>query len=208
MWNSSQQKWRRTNRIYKIFSLYRWFRCWSIWWKCPWASLASNWCYYIIKTDVLEDLWNAIDKGEKQYNFILEKQVFSKEFSLKARLTKSKRLNYAITPISKIKTCSNEVEMDRNALVIVIDSVEKNDVITLESLIVKRISKECLLCLTQMFLWEKRKLIQSFSRRPLVLWSYFSICHPCWYRAYLEICILIIWWLWCKYTQRDRLRMA
>ena len=70
--------------------------------------------------------------------------MFSKEFSLKARLTKSKRLNFAITPISKIKTCSNEVEMNRNALVIVIDSVEKNDVITLESLIVKRISKECL----------------------------------------------------------------
>ena len=49
MRNTSQQEWRRMNRLYKI-----WFFVWmistlmiSIWWKSPWASRPSIWCYCI-----------------------------------------------------------------------------------------------------------------------------------------------------------------
>ena len=37
--------------------------------------------------EVLEDLWNVLEQGEKQANDILEKRVFSKELFLKARIT-------------------------------------------------------------------------------------------------------------------------
>ena len=62
---------------------------------------------------------------------------------MKLRITKNKRLNLATTPIRVTKTCSNAVENARNAPAMVIDSAEKNDVIALESVLVKRISKEC-----------------------------------------------------------------
>ena len=42
----------------------------------------------IASPEVLEDLRNALEQGEKQPNEILEKQVFSKELSLKARITR------------------------------------------------------------------------------------------------------------------------
>ena len=105
----------------------------------------------IASPEVLEDVRNALEQGEKQSNDILEKRVFSKEFSLKAKITKSKRLTLAITPINNTKTCSNTVEMERNALATVIVSAEKNDLIALESVLVKIISEECL-CLTLMVL--------------------------------------------------------
>ena len=43
----------------------------------------------IASPEVLEDLWNALEQGEKQANDILEKRVFSKELFLKARITKN-----------------------------------------------------------------------------------------------------------------------
>ena len=67
--------------------------------------------------------------------------MFSKELSLKARITKNKRLSLTTTPINNAKTCSNAVEMERNALAMVIVSAEKNDLIALESVLVKRISE-------------------------------------------------------------------
>ena len=54
------------------------------------------------------------------------------------------RLNLANKPINVTKTCSNAIKVERNALFTVIYSTEKNDAIALESVLVKRISKECL----------------------------------------------------------------
>ena len=73
--------------------------------------------------------------------------MFSKELSLKERITINKRLSLATTPINNIKTCSNGVEMERNVLAMVIVSAERNDLITLESVLVKRISEEKLMVL-------------------------------------------------------------
>ena len=84
----------------------------------------------IASPEVLEDLRNALEEGEKQSNDILEKRVFSKDLSLKVRITKNKRLNFATT--LHTKTCSNAVEKERNALAMVTDSTEKNDVNALE----------------------------------------------------------------------------
>ena len=66
--------------------------------------------------------------------------MFSKELYF---IIKSKRINPGITPINVTKACSNAVEMERNVLVMVIYLAEKNDE-SLELLLVKRISKECL----------------------------------------------------------------
>ena len=104
-------------------------------------------------------LWDALEQGEKQSNDILKKWVFSKELSLKERITINKRLSLATTPINNIKTCSNGVEMERNVLTMVIVSAERNDLITLESVLVKRISEEKL-----MVLWEKLQRASCFSR--------------------------------------------
>ena len=73
------------------------------------------------------------------------------------------RLNLATTPINNKKTCSNAVEMERNALAMVIVSAEKNDVI------VKKISEECRTMFNtdgSMRKTAKSKLLQSFSRQP------------------------------------------
>ena len=79
----------------------------------------------IASPEVLEDLQNALEQGEKQSNDILEKRVFSKELSLKARITKNKRLNLATTDINNAKTCSNAVDMERDVLAMVIVLGEK-----------------------------------------------------------------------------------
>ena len=95
----------------------------------------------IASSEVLEDLRNAFEEGEKQSNDILEKRVFSKKLYF---ITKSKKINPGITPINITKACSNAVEMERNVLVMVVYLAEKNDVISLELVLVKIISKECL----------------------------------------------------------------
>ena len=92
----------------------------------------------IASPEVLEDLRNAFEEGKNQSNDILEKRVFSKELYF---ITKSKRINPGITPINVTKACSNAVEMERNVLVIVDYLAEKNDAISLELVLVKRISK-------------------------------------------------------------------
>ena len=130
--------------------------------------------------EVLEDLWNTLEEGEKQSNDILEKQVFSKELSLKARITKDKRLNLVTTSIIVTKTCSNGVDMERNALAMVINSVEKNDVIALALVLVKIISEECLTMFNangSIRKTAKSKLFQPFSRQPLfeVTSAYFNL---------------------------------
>ena len=58
--------------------------------------------------------------------------MFSKDLPLKAKKTKSKRLSLATAPINNTKTCSNAVEMERNALAMVIVSAEKNDLIAIQ----------------------------------------------------------------------------
>ena len=58
------------------------------------CSLQSS---VIAPSEVLEDLWNALEQGEKLPNETLEKRVFSKELSLKARITKNKRVTLATT---------------------------------------------------------------------------------------------------------------
>ena len=121
--------------------------------------------------EVLEDLWNALEEREKQSNDILERRVFSKELSLKAKVTKNKRLNLATTPINVTKTYSNPVKTERNALSMMIDEAEKNDVISLELVLVKRISEECLTMFNpngSMRKTAKSKLLQSFPRQPLL----------------------------------------
>ena len=131
----------------------------------------------IASPEVLEDLRNAFEEGKNQSNDILEKRVFSKELYF---ITKSKRINPGITPINVTKACSNAVEMERNVLVIVDYLAEKNDAISLELVLVKRISKECLTIFNIdgfMIKTAKGKLLQSFYRQPLleVLSVYFSL---------------------------------
>ena len=93
--------------------------------------------------EVLGDLWNALEEGENQSNDILEKRVFSVELSLKTRITKNQGLNLATTPNNNTKTYSKAVEMERNALAMVINSAEEeNDEIAFELVLVKRISEE------------------------------------------------------------------
>ena len=58
--------------------------------------------------------------------------MFSQELSLKARITKNKKLNLDTASINVTKACGNAVEMKRNTLAMVINSVEKNKVIALE----------------------------------------------------------------------------
>ena len=89
-------------------SLYRWLRRWFIWWKCPWATLAS---IVIASPEVLKDLRIAFEEGEKQSNDILEKWLFCKELSL---ITKNKTFNFTTIPSNVTKTCSNAAEMERN----------------------------------------------------------------------------------------------
>ena len=63
--------------------------------------------------------------------------------------------------------------MERNAFGVVIVSVEKNDLIALESVLLKRISEECL-CLTLMVLWEKLQRVSCFGRfhtSALLIWD-------------------------------------
>ena len=165
----------------RFYFLYEWFWCWSIWWKRPLDSLASIWCYCIT--------WSNGRSSEcswRRRKDILKKRVFSKELFLKTRITRNKRLNLATTPINNTKLCSNAMEMERNAFGVVIVSVEKNDLIALESVLLKRISEECL-CLTLMVLWEKLQRVSCFGRfhtSALLIWT----------------CIPNIWWSWCKDT--------
>ena len=78
--------------------------------------------------------------------------------------------------------------MEINALAEVIDSAEKNDVIALELVLVKKISEECL-CLAAMVLWVKLQRTSCFSHfRDSLCLKFFSIYQPCWYGAYLETC--------------------
>ena len=58
--------------------------------------------------------------------------MFSQELSLKARITKNRKLDLDTASINVTKTCGNVVEMKRNTLAMVINSVEKNNVIALE----------------------------------------------------------------------------
>ena len=97
--------------------------------------------------------------------------MISKELSLKTIITRNKRLNLATTPINNTKICSNAVEMERNAFGVVIVSVEKNDLIALESVLLKRISEECLTMFNadgSMRKTAKSKLLRSFSYVSLV----------------------------------------
>ena len=97
------------------------------------------------------------------------KSLFSKELSLKASITKNKILNLATTPINDKKRCNNAVEMERNALTMLIDSEEKNDFIALELVLVKRIFKESLSMFNVddfMKKTAKKNVLQSFSRQP------------------------------------------
>ena len=63
---------------------------------------------------------------------------------MKARTTKNNRLNLATTPINVTKLCSNAVKIEGNILPVVIKSVKKNDVIALETVLVKSISEQWL----------------------------------------------------------------
>ena len=97
--------------------------------------------------------------------------MFAKELSLKASITKNKILNLATTPINDKKRCNNAAEMERNALTMLIDSEEKNDFITLELVLVKRIFKESLSMFNVDDFMKKTakkncKLLQTFSRQP------------------------------------------
>ena len=61
--------------------------------------------------------------------------------------------------------------MERNALAMVIVSAEKNDLIALESALVKRVFEECLTVFNaddSKRKTAKRKLLQSFSRQPVL----------------------------------------
>ena len=79
----------------------------------------------------------------------------------------SKELSLNTTTIKVTKTCSNAVEMKTNVVVVVNGSGEKNDVIALESILVKRISKEYLTMFNidgSMRKTAKSKSYQLFSR--------------------------------------------
>ena len=91
------------------------------------------------------DIRDAYEEGEKQSNDILEKRVFSKELSLKVNITKNKRLNLATAPNNVTETCSNVVGMERNVLDMRIYSVERIYIIASALLLVKIITKECLI---------------------------------------------------------------
>ena len=73
------------------------------------SELRSPQSGVIASPEVLKDLRNVLEQGKKQSNDTLEKRVFSKELSLKARITKNKRLSLATTPINNTKTCTNPV---------------------------------------------------------------------------------------------------
>ena len=94
---------------------------------------------------MLVDIRDAYEEGEKQSNDILEKQVFSKELSLKVNITKNKRLNLASAPNNVTKTCNNVVGMERNVLAMRIYSVERIYIIASALVLVKKITKECLI---------------------------------------------------------------
>ena len=99
----------------------------------------------ITSSEVLENLQYALEEREKKSDDLLEKRLFSKELPLKeSKGNKKQRLNLATTPINITNTCSNAVEMERNALAMVIDSAEKNDLIAIKLVLVKRISEEYL----------------------------------------------------------------
>ena len=66
--------------------------------------------------------------------------MFSKELSLKARITKNKRLNLATADINNAKACSNAVDMERDVLAMVIVLGEKK----ISSPLNKHYSKEFL----------------------------------------------------------------
>ena len=60
------------------------------------------------------------------------------------------------------------MEIEKNVLVVVIDLAKKNDVIALESVLVKKISEKCLTIFNadpSMKKTAKSKLLQSFSSR-------------------------------------------
>ena len=87
---------------------------------------------------------------------------------MKARTTKNNRLNLATTPINVTKLCSNAVKIEGNILPVVIKSVKKNDVIALETVLVKEFLNNGWLCLKRMRKTAKSKLLQSFSRHSLL----------------------------------------
>ena len=94
---------------------------------------------------MLVDIRDAYGEGEKQSNDILEKRVFSKELSLKVNITKNKRLNLATAPNNVTKTCSNVVGMERNVLAMRIYSADRIYIIASALVLVKKITKECLI---------------------------------------------------------------
>ena len=97
--------------------------------------------------------------------------MFSKELSLKAKITKAKILNPATILINVTKTFNNAVEMQENTLPRVIGSAGKNDVIAFESILVKRISEECLTMFNtngSMRKTAKNNFPQLFSRHSLL----------------------------------------
>lgn len=137
------------------------------------------------------DRRNAYEEGEKQSNNILEKQVFSKELPLKLNITNNKRINLATASNNVTKTCSNAVGMERNVLAMRIYSAERNYIIAPALVLVKRITKECLIIFNadgsrgklqraSCFSLFKDKLCLKFLEHTsaLLIWGLYGDLHP------------------------------
>ena len=121
--------------------------------------------------DVVEDLAKALKEGETQANEILEKRVFSKECPLRASIPKNKRSTLATSHNIASVPQINALEMEKRALSILIDFAEKNDLIELGQVLVRRISDECLTMFNadgSMRKTAKSKLLQSFEKKPVI----------------------------------------
>ena len=127
--------------------------------------------------------------------------------SLKARTTKNNRLNLATTPINVKKLCSNAVKIEANILPVVIKSVKKNDVIALETVLVKSISEQWL-ALFKDDEKDCKEQVASVVFKTFSAWKSFRKLQSCWYLAYQDTCIPNIWLSWCKDKQWDRLLMT
>ena len=130
--------------------------------------------------EIVQDLQNALQEGQNQLDNILQNRVFSKDFSLRATISKNKRLNLASTPVLIATGSKRSVEeMEKHGLATLVELIEKNNLIELEVLLEGRITEECLAMFNvdgSMRKTAKSKLLQSFSREPVQHIEQPSIC--------------------------------
>ena len=125
----------------------------------------------VASKEIINDLYSALPEGLTQARDILEKRVFSKQESMKATIHRNKRLNLPSKQICEPSGIYiNATQMEKYGLAALMDFAENRGMISLEMLLERRVTEECLSMYNvdgSMRKTAKSKLLQSFSRNAV-----------------------------------------